>query len=423
MASQLYSIGAILLSTAFLLLGYGLTNTLVPLRAHLEGFSDLTIGALGSFYYGGFVIGCFLIPKLLARVGHIRTFAVAASLTVATVLLHPMLVSPVVWLVVRAAFGFCAAGVYMVIESWLNDRATNENRGRILSAYIVVNLSAIMLGQWLLPVASPSGPVLFSLAAIIYALGVLPVGMTLLPQPAPQRQTRMRVRWLLASAPVGIAGVVAVGLANGAFWALAPVYAIRLGFSTSGIALFMSAFILGGTLIQLPLGRFSDHLDRRWIIAGVSTAAALGGVALALLGRWGAQIPWLLYPLALFFGAAMLPLYSLSIAHVNDRIERSQFVEASASLLMVNALASVAGPTLAAIVTAWTGMASLFLYTAGVHTLMAAFTLWRIISVRAPVEAEREHFVALPQQGCQSALELDPRGQAEESSLVHPEAA
>src|SRR5262249_39606865 len=151
-------------------------------------------------------------------------------------------------------------------------------------------------------------------------------------------------------------------LANGAFWALAPVYAISLGFSTFGIALFMSAFILGGTLMQFPLARFSDRLDRRWIIVGVCAAAAIGGVALALLGRYSGAMPWLLYPLALFFGAAMLPLYSLSIAHANDRIERSEFIEASAALLLVNALAAVAGPTIAAFVTARAGLASLFFY-------------------------------------------------------------
>ncbi len=140
MGPQLYSIGAILLSTAFLLVGNGLTGTLIPLRAHLEGFSQLEIGAMGSFYYAGFVVGCLIVPRLLARVGHIRTFAVAASLTAATVLFQSLLVTPFAWFVVRAAFGFCAADAYMVIESWLNDRATNENRGRILSAYVAVNL-------------------------------------------------------------------------------------------------------------------------------------------------------------------------------------------------------------------------------------------------------------------------------------------
>jgi MFS family permease len=415
MASQLYSIGAILLSTAFLLLGNGLTNTLVPLRASLEGFSQLEIGLLGSFYYGGFVVGCFMIPKLLSRVGHIRTFAVAASLTGATVLIHPLIVNPFAWLIVRAAFGFCAAGAYMVIESWLNDRASNENRGRILSAYVAVNLGAIMLGQWLLPIASPKGSELFSLAAVLYALCVVPVSMTLLPQPAPQAAPKLRVWRLIKASPVGMAGVAAVGLANGAFWTLGPVFALSLGFSTTGVAVFMSAFVLGGTLVQIPLGRISDHVDRRWMIVGVSVAAAIGGVALALLQRWGAGYPWLLYPLALFFGAAMLPLYSLSIAHANDNIDRSEFLEASATLLMVNALASVAGPTLAAIVTAATGMGSLFLYTAGVHIIMVIFTLSRIVAVRRPMEEDREHFVAMPQQGSANALELDPRSHEEDA--------
>jgi MFS family permease len=410
MASQFYSIGAILLSTALLLLGNGLTNTLVPLRAHLDGYSDLAVGAMGSFYYGGFVVGCFVIPKLLARVGHIRTFAVAASLTAATVLIQPIFTLPIVWFVVRTGFGFCAAGAYMVIESWLNDRATNETRGRILSAYVVVNFGFLMLGQWQLPVASPKGYELFSLAAVIYILCVLPVGLTLLPQPVVQQAPVLRIRRLMKAAPVGMAGVITVGLANGAFWTLAPVYAISLGYSTSGIALFMSAFILGGTLIQFPLGRFSDHLDRRWIIAGVCIAAVLGGVALALLGLWGTPMPWLLYPLALYFGAAMLPLYSLSIAHANDRIERTEFIEASATLLLVNAIASVVGPTLAAIVMAHAGLASLFLYTAAIHTIMALFTLTRITAARAVPEDAREQFVAVPQQQASStASELDPR--------------
>lgn len=423
MASQLSSIGAILLSTGFLLLGYGLTNTLVPLRAHLEGFSDVAIGVLGSFYYAGFVAGCFVVPRLLARVGHIRTFAVAASLTAATVLIQPMITAPAVWFAVRAAYGFCAAGVYMVIESWLNDRATNETRGRILSAYIVVNFGCLMLGQWLLPLAPPMGYELFSLAAILFIVCVLPVGLTLLPQPAPQSAPALRVRRLMASSPVGLAGVVTVGLANGAFWTLGPVYAIALHFSTTGIAIFMSAFILGGILVQFPLGRFSDRVDRRWIIAGVCAAAAVGGVALALDGLWSARMPWLLYPLALYFGAAMFPLYSLSIAHANDRIARTEFVEASATLLMVNALASVAGPSIAAVVMAHAGMSSLFFYTAAVHTLMVVFTLTRLgVRGAAPDEA-REHYVTVPQQQASTmAIELDPRAQ-ESPGPGHSEAA
>src|SRR3974390_2038330 len=148
MTSQIFSIAAILLSTAFLLAGNGLISTLTPLRAHLDGFSAIAIGAMGSFYYAGFVLGCFAGPRLLARAGHIRTFAVSAALTAATVLLQALFAEPVVWFPIRAAFGFCAACVFMALESWLNDRATNETRGRILASYVIVNLSFLLLGQW-----------------------------------------------------------------------------------------------------------------------------------------------------------------------------------------------------------------------------------------------------------------------------------
>jgi MFS family permease len=418
MAPQLYSIGAILLSTAFLLLGNGLIGTLTPVRAHLEGFSNLAIGTMGSFYYAGFVLGCFAGPRLLARVGHIRTFAIAAALTSATVLLQPIYTAPVMWIADRAAFGFCAASIFMALESWLNDRATNETRGRILSAYVIVNLGSLAAGQWLLLAAPTMGYQLFSLAAIVYVLCLVPVGLTRLPQPMPQPVPRLRVWRLAKIAPVGMAGIVTVGLANAAFWILAPVYAQSLGFSIFGVALFMSAFIVGGTLIQFPLGRFSDRLDRRWIIAAVCGAACLGGIALALLGRMGA--PYLLYPLALFFGAAMLPLYSLSIAHANDRLPHGEFIEASATLLMVNAVASVIGPFVAALVTARVGLAALFFYTAAVHFAMMVFTVARIVMVRSAPGETHEHFVAVPQTQSPNALELDPRAPAHAD---HPRAA
>lgn len=417
MAPQLASIAAILLSTAFLLAGNGLMATLTPLRANVEGFSHLAIGAMGSFYYAGFVAGCLVGPRLLARVGHIRTFAVAAALAAATVLLQPLLVAPAAWFAIRAAFGFCAANVIMALESWLNDRATNETRGRILSAYVAVNLTFLTLGQWLLLLASPAGFKLFSVAAMAYICCLVPVGLTRLPQPAPQPAPPLSVRRLMRMAPVGVAGVVTVGLANGAFWTLAPVYAQLLGFRTSGVAAFMSAFIIGGALIQFPLGRFSDRLDRRWIIMLACACACAFGVALALLGRAGIKAPHLLFPAAFLFGAAILPLYSLSIAHANDRMERREFVEASATLLFVNALASVIGPLLAAAITARVGMWALFLYTATIHLAMTLFTLARLGTFERAPETGREHYVPVPQQASPTALELDPRGPAHGDAL------
>jgi MFS family permease len=410
MAPQLYSIAAILLSVAFLLAGNGLVTTLTPLRAHVEGFSHLAIGALGSFYYIGFVAGCLTGPRVLARVGHIRAFSVAAALAAASVLLQSLLTAPIAWFLIRTGFGFCAANIYMALESWLNDRATNQTRGRILAAYVIVTLVFLTLGQWLLLLAAPAGFKLFTIAAIAYICCIVPVGLTRLPQPAPQPVPPLRVRRLINIAPVGVAGVMTVGLANGAFWALAPVYVQLLGFRTSGIAALMSTFIIGGALIQLPLAKFSDRSDRRWLIALACGCAAVFGVALALLGRHGIKTPMLLYPAAFAFGAAMLPLYSLSIAHANDRTQRSEFIEASATLLLINALASVLGPILGAAISQHFGMPALFFYTASVHLVMTVFTVLRTASSPAEPKEGREHYVPVPQLASPSAFELDPRG-------------
>jgi MFS family permease len=217
----------------------------------------------------------------------------------------------------------------------------------------------------------------------------------------------------LTIAPVGAAGCMTVGLANGAFWTLAPIYGQSLEFSTRQLALFMSVFIAGGALVQWPLGRISDGTDRRWIIAGACTVASFCGLVLGVLGWLLVRVPNVFYVVVFALGAAMLPLYSLSIAHANDRLPRSDFVEASAGLLMINAAASIPGPLLASFVIATAGPYSLFLYTALIHAAMAfyAFTRMRLMEP-APAET-RELFAPLP-QGSPAVLPLDPRAPAQE---------
>src|SRR5258705_2572973 len=344
MALPSSSIAAILVSTGLFLMGNGLIGTLTPLRAHLDGFSDVAVGTLGTWYFAGFVLGCFAGPHLLSRVGHIRAFAVAAALVAISVLLLPLWVTPVAWLAARGITGFSIAILYMAIESWLNDRATNETRGQILSLYVAVNLSALLLGQWLLLLGEPQSFELFSIGAILYCLCLVPMGLTRLPPPAPHPALRIDLSRIFSVAPVGAAGCVTTGLANGAFWTLAPLYGQSLGFSLLEIALFMSVFIAGGALIQWPLGRISDGMDRRWMIAATCTAASLCGLVLGVLGWLLVGMPVIFYSIAFVLGASMLPLYSLAIAHANDRLPRTEFVAVSAGLLMINAGSSVPGP-------------------------------------------------------------------------------
>ncbi len=413
MIPQLSSIAAILSSTLIFLVGNGLLGTLIPVRAHLEGFSTLAIGVIGSAYFAGFVVGCFTGPRWLARVGHVRTFMVCAGIAAAATLLQSMLISVPAWIAMRALFGFAAANMYMVLESWLNDRAGNETRGRIFASYLSVNFAGLLIGQLLFATSRSESFVLFSLATIFYALCMIPVGLTQLKQPAPAPIPVLRPLRLFRISPVGVAGCIAVGLANNAIWTLAPVYAQSRGLSSGWIALFMCAFTIGGTLVQVPVGRLSDRMDRRYVIAAICVLAAAAGIAIALfVGNGRGQM---LLSIAVF-GVLMLPLYGLSVAHANDRIPREAFVESSATLLLINSLASVLGPTIAAGVMDAFGAQALFFFTASVHLAMTGFIVVRLRQKEAPGTEYREKFKPLPHQASPSSLELDPRGPEEEKA-------
>ncbi|HEY0282729.1 MAG TPA: MFS transporter [Rhizomicrobium sp.] len=410
MIPQLTSITAILSTTLIFLVGNGLLGTLIPVRAHLEGFSTLAIGVIGSVYFAGFVLGCFTGPRWMARVGHIRTFAVCAGLAAAATLVQSIFVSVAAWIAMRALFGFAAANMYMVLESWLNDRADNKTRGSIFASYLSVNFGGLLIGQLLFATARPESFVMFSLATIFYALCLIPVGLTALKQPAPAPVPVLRPLRLFRISPVGVAGCIAVGLANNAIWTLAPVYAQSRGLSSGWIALFMCAFTIGGTLVQVPVGRLSDRMDRRYVIAAISALAAAAGIAIALfMGSGRGAMLWAIAG----FGVLVLPLYGLSVAHANDRIPRANFVESSATLLLINSLASVAGPTIAASVMDMFGAQSLFFFTAAVHVAMTGFTVVRLRQKEAPGGEYREKFAPLPHEASPSSLELDPRGPEE----------
>src|SRR5579862_4338104 len=249
---------------------------------------------------------------------------------------------------------------------------------------------------------------------MLYALCLIPVSLTSLPQPQAAQVPKLRPMRLYRIAPVGVMGCLAVGLSNSAIWTLAPVYAQDHGLTRAWLSLFMSVFTAGGALVQLPLGRLSDRLDRRYVIGAICAISAVLGVLLYLFG----QTRWELFVLIGLFGVTALPFYGLSVAHANDRVPRESFVEASATLLMLNALASCFGPSIAAQVIDIWGSGALFLYTAAIHAAMAVFVIFRLTMREALIGETRDKFEMMPQQGSPAALELDPRGDPNEKAAA-----
>jgi len=397
-SADLAKIAALLGTAVIMLLANGLQNTLVPVRAHKEGFSATEIALMGSAYFVGFLAACLLVPRLIARVGHIRSFAVLGAATAAFVLLHAMIVDPIVWGVLRAVIGFCAAGMYVVIEGWLNQQAENAVRGRIFTMYAAFNNLALLAGQYLFTLGNDRSYELFSIAAILTLCCLLPVSLTRQVEPPRVGLVRLRLGRLYRLSPVGVGGALAVGLVSGAFWTLAPVYAEARGLTGDGVALFMAATILGGALAQWPLGRASDFTDRRLIIGISAAAAAFAGIMLAVPAPFGiANETWTLLG-GMLFGATAFPIGSLTNAHLNDHARQEEMTEFASSNLFVYGVFAALGPAIAAVVIATGGMSAIFFYTASVHTAFMAFVLYRVFA-RAPVaQEEREPFQPVPVQ-------------------------
>ncbi|WP_207538205.1 MFS transporter [Sabulicella rubraurantiaca] len=375
MRALLSPISALLLSVAILIMGNGLQSTLLPVRASFEEFDPTEIGLQGSSYFLGFVVGCILGGRMIQRVGHIRTFAALASVASTVVLIHAMVVEPFTWAVLRAITGFCFAGLYLVIESWLNERAGNENRGMVMGVYTMINLGVIVIGQMMLTLSDPSRFPLFALASILVSLAAVPVALTGAAPPAPLAEARLRPLKLYRISPVGVVGAMMAGVASGAFWALGPAYVVAMGADTRQVAIFMSIAVLGGALIQWPIGRLSDRLDRRIVVIGACLVGAASGVGL-VMGVDETGLPMAL--LAALFGAAAFPLYAICAAHAFDHTAPSDFVEASSGLLLANGLGAVAGPLLASVLMRISGPSGLFMATAVAHLLLAGFVAWRI---------------------------------------------
>lgn len=387
--STVGSVAALLLSIAFLLMGNGLQGTLLPVRGSFESFSNVDIGIQGTFYFLGFTIGCLLGPVVLRRGGHIRTFMAMASVASVTVLLHAMILEATVWALLRSVTGFCFAVLYVVIESWLNEKSSNENRGTVFSIYTIINLTVVTIGQLMIGLASPGEFVLFGIASILVSVSALPLAFTTSSTPGPIATVKPRLGRLYRLSPVGFVGCLAVGLANGAFWSLAPIFAQSHGMDVAAIGVFMSAVVLGGAVAQWPLGALSDRMDRRRVLAASAILAAIAGL---LLSFAASDSGFALIAFAAALGAGAMPLYAISVAHAADHAKPEDMVEVSSGLLLIFGLGAVAGPVLASLVDRMVPFPALFAYTAVIHILLTVFVLWRLTRRGRVDEEERVRF-------------------------------
>jgi MFS family permease len=414
MLQAIRPIGQVLLGVVCLETALGILSPTITLQLAHRGTSDTLIGLIGSAYFLGFLLGTMTCHRVIDRVGHIRTFAVFAALAASSTLLYMIFEQIDLWVALRVLTGYAIAGQYVVVESWLNDKASDENRGRIFAIYMVVSWAASGISPLALNLADPTGHRLLTLAAIALIASLIPLGLTRFGNPEIGDRTHFGLRKLYSISPLGVMACLGAGIAGPAFYALLPAYMFKAGYSTHQLSIVYSLSTIAGLIAQFPIGYLADRLGRRPLMLASTVGAAAAAIALYFAGASSFAV---LTVLIFLFEGLMAPLYALGVGQTSDYIDKQDFVAASSGLLFAWGVGSSIGPTLAGGVIGLVGPGGLFLFMGGAMAALGAFVVWRMIRRAAKRAREQANYVAVPlTQGTYGAPELDPRG----APLPHP---
>lgn len=380
------------LGIAVLMAGHGLLYTLISLRADLEGFSASIIGFIQSAYYIGFLVASFFIPRLIQQVGYVRSFGALASLSSAVTLGFMLIIHPISWMLMRFVYGFCLAGILIITESWLNGKASNDNRGLTLSLYVIASWGMASLGTLLLNTASPAASTLFLLTSILLSLAMVPILISATQAPPFTVPERVPLRALYRLSPLGIVATFLCGLVQSGFYATGGLYAAQLGFSVAQTSLLVTLSLFSGVVAQWPIGALSDRWDRRNVLVIICLCAAIIGLPSGFLATDAVSVIMLA---ATLFGALLLPVYSLAIAHTNDYLQPEQIVSASSSLILVYGVGSVFGPIAIGLLIDSFGAGSYFIFNSLGLFAIAGFALYRMTR-RASLEDQGAYIPSNP---------------------------
>ncbi len=391
---------------ALLMISNGLLATLLTLRASGLGFGETVIGLMQSAYPVGSLVGCLVTPRLVVRVGHVRVFAALASIASAAALIHLVTADAWSWSAMRMLAGFCFAGLYVVAESWLNGSATNETRGSLLSIYFVIQTGGAAAGQSLLNLASPEGVLLFVVVSVLISISLVPILISVERAPSYEVPERISLPELFRLSPMGLTGCFLNGITQGALYVALALYGRALGLGSGGVGALIGVAMLGGMVMQFPLGRLSDRIDRRLVLVGAAGLAVPICLAMAAAGEVGLA-GWPLYAGVAAVGGLTLPIYSICIAHTNDHLKPGQMVAASGTLVLVLGTGVVFGPALGALAIDRVGPSGLFLLLAAVQGLTVATAIFRLWRHRARPESPVTA-VAMAHGGTPGAAQLYP---------------
>ena len=396
---------ALFLGFAIISLAHGLQGTLIGVRAVLEGFSFISTGIIIAGYYFGFLGGSIAIPSLIERVGHIRVFAALASLASIAILLHSIFLDPIVWFLIRMLTGFCIVGIFIIMESWLNNKSTNATRGKLLSFYFIITFSFVGIGQLLLNLSDPEKMILFIVVSILLSLALLPILLSVSAAPEFSSPKRIGFKELYMISPLGFIGAFITGLSHGAVFGFGAVYAVAKGFDVFNISLFMLIVTIFGALFQWPIGSLSDRFDRRILLIGVTLIASVLSIFIVATSYLSLI---LFFIVVAFYSGMCLPMYSLVVAHINDFIQPDEIVGVSATVQSIVGIGAIIGPISASLFMNIVGADGFFVFLFFTHLILGLFGIYRM-SKRAKPDDLESQYVPLPRNISPIGMKLNPK--------------
>jgi MFS family permease len=406
MLASLVPILSLMLSTLLMMVAFGLQSYVVPVRAVAEGWSTQTISMIATGYTIGFTLSCIVTPKFVLLVGHVRVFVALITMLAIAILLCALVVDWPAWMLFRAISGFAISGSYLIIESWLNEKVTNENRGSVFSIYLITTMVGTIGGQYLVPLGDPSNTTLFILCGIIFSVALLPTALTSSPLPAAPTQVRFNVPTLYRRSPVAVVGAFLAGALSGAWLNLGGVFTQRSGLTTAEGATLLASVLIGSSLSQA-----SDRMDRRLVMVACGAAGTVSCLVMALVTGGP---PVLLYIVAACVGSVIFPIYALNVAHANDRAQPDEYVEVSSGMMIVYGVGTISGPIMVGPIMDRFGPGSLFAVLAVYFLLYGAYAAWRI--------SRREENDGLVAKTDFQAMAAQPLGADAAAAALQPDA-
>ncbi|MGB0180429.1 MAG: MFS transporter [Candidatus Puniceispirillales bacterium] len=401
MRSAIISSWTLFFGILLFMVGNGLQGVLLGVRAEQLEFGDVMTGFVMGGYFLGYLSGTFVIPKLVSRVGHIRVFGVMAALASASILVHPIVEYASMWMIMRILTGFAYVGMYIVSESWINDKATNSSRGGLLSVYMIVQMLGMMIGQSMLTFGSETGYDMFLAVSIIVSFAAIPIMLTAARSPDFEEPEPASFRRVYYNSPLSVVGMGITGFNAAIVFGMGAVFASKIGMSLTQVSYFMVAIGGGAMILQYPIGKLSDLIDRRTVIL-IAHSLSLGFLIASYYAS-SISFLWLGLMMALYSGVST-PLYSLYIAHANDYLSPRQVVSTSAKLVMINGLGAIFGPPVLGYSIYLIGVSAFFSVQIIMHIIMIGFVFYRMYARESmPLEAQGP-FVAVRGTSVASSL-------------------